>query len=121
MILDWIKTYQDRLVDTATALKGIRRGSRIFIGSACGEPQILVRKLIDIASTLADTEIIHFLDIGEASYTEERFNDNFRHNALFIGASARKAIQEGRADYTPVFLSEIPLLMLRAECISIQH
>jgi len=113
MILDWIKTYQDRLVDAATALKGIRRGSRIFIGSACGEPQILVKRLIDIAPTLADTEIIHFLDIGEASYTEERFNHNFRHNALFIGASARKAIHEGGADYTPVFLSEIPLLMLR--------
>ena len=113
MILDWIKTYQDRLVDATTALKGIRRGSRIFIGSACGEPQILVKRLIDIAPTLADTEIIHFLDIGEASYTEERFNHNFRHNALFIGASARKAIHEGGADYTPVFLSEIPLLMLR--------
>ena len=113
MILDWRDIYQDKLTDATTALMNIKKGSRVFIGSACGEPQLLVKKLIDIAPNLADVEIIHFLDIGKASYTEERFTNNFRHNTLFIGSGARKAIQEGRADYTPCFLSEIPLLMQR--------
>jgi len=113
MMLDWVKTYYERLVDAGTALKKIRRGSRIFIGSACGEPQLLIRKLVELAPFMADSEIIHFLDLGDAAYTEARFNENFRHNALFIGANTRVAIQEGRADYTPVFLSEIPLLMYR--------
>jgi acyl-CoA hydrolase/GNAT superfamily N-acetyltransferase len=113
MILNWHDTYKERLTDARTALSRIRRGSRIFIGSACGEPQLLVQTLIDVAENLAGTEIIHFLDLGIAPYTDEKFNEYFRHNALFIGASTRAAIKEGRADYTPVFLSEIPLLMER--------
>lgn len=113
MILNWRDTYKERLTDARTALSRIRRGARIFIGSACGEPQLLVKTLIDVAGNLADTEIIHFLDLGIEPYTDEKFNESFRHNALFIGASSRAAIKEGRADYTPVFLSEIPLLMQR--------
>ena len=113
MIHDWQTTYHKKLTDARTALSRINRGARIFIGSACGEPQLLVKTLIDVAENLADTQIIHFLDLGIAPYTDEKFDDNFRHNALFIGASTRKAIKEGRADYTPIFLSEIPLLMVR--------
>lgn len=113
MILNWHTTYQSRLTDARTALNRIRKGARVFIGSACGEPQLLVKTLIDVADNLADTEIIHFLDLGIASYTDEKFTEKFRHNALFIGSNTRAAIKEGRADYTPIFLSEIPLLMLR--------
>jgi acyl-CoA hydrolase/GNAT superfamily N-acetyltransferase len=113
MIIDWPDVYQKRLTDARTALSRIRRGSRIFIGSACGEPQLLVRTLLDVAEHLVDTEILHFLDLGIEPYTDEKFDGNFRHNAFFIGASTRSAIREGRADYTPIFLSEIPLLMQR--------
>ena len=113
MMINWHETYKERLMDAGTALSRIRRGARIFIGSACGEPQLLVKTLIDVAPNLADTEIIHFLDLGVASYTDEKYSEYFRHNALFIGSSTRSAIREGRADYTPVFLSEIPLLMQR--------
>jgi acyl-CoA hydrolase/GNAT superfamily N-acetyltransferase len=113
MILNWHTTYQSKLTDARTALNRIRKGARVFIGSACGEPQLLVKTLIDVADNLADTEIIHFLDLGIASYTDEKFTEKFRHNALFIGSNTRAAIKEGRADYTPIFLSEIPLLMLR--------
>lgn len=111
MIMNWQDTYKERLTDAKSALSRIRRGTRIFIGSACGEPQLLVKTLIDVAHNLADTEIIHFLDLGLASYTDEKYNECFRHNALFIGSNTRAAIKEGRADYTPIFLSEIPLLM----------
>ncbi len=113
MIYDWKELYESRLTEAKDALSKIKKGARIFLGSACGEPQLLIQTLIDIAPNLADTEVIHFLDIGSAPYIDEKFNDNFRHNALFIGASTRNAIHEGRADYTPIFLSEIPLLMLR--------
>jgi acyl-CoA hydrolase/GNAT superfamily N-acetyltransferase len=113
MILNWQDIYRERKTDARTALSRIHRGARVFIGSACGEPQLLVETLIDVAKNLADTEIIHFLDLGIAPYTDEKYNENFRHNALFIGSSTREAIKEGRADYTPIFLSEIPLLMLR--------
>ncbi|MDQ5987005.1 MAG: hypothetical protein CSYNP_02741 [Syntrophus sp. SKADARSKE-3] len=68
MILNWRDTYKERLTDAKTALSRIRRGARVFIGSACGEPQLLVKTLLDVAPNLADTEIIHFLDLGIASY-----------------------------------------------------
>ena len=113
MIYDWQVQYQSRLVEPRQALRKIKKGSRIFIGSACGEPQLLVSTLIEMSNTITDAEIIHFLDLGKAEHAQERFDQNFRHNALFIGPSTRAAIKEGRADYTPIFLSEIPLLLLR--------
>lgn len=118
MIYNWKETYESRRTGAKEALSKIKKGARIFIGSACGEPQLLVRTLIDIAPNLADTEVIHFLDVGTTEYIDEKFNESFRHNALFIGWNTRKAIQEGRADYTPIFLSEVPLLMMRGECPS---
>jgi 4-hydroxybutyrate CoA-transferase len=105
---NWHDIYKDRLTDARTALTRIRSGTRIFIGSVCGEPQLLVKTLIDVAQNFADTEIIHFLDLGLTSYTDEKYTEYFRHNALFIGSHTRAAIKEGRADYTPIFLSEVP-------------
>lgn len=113
MILDWPDIYKERLTDAQSALSRIRRGARIFIGSACGEPRLLVKTLLDMAENFADVEIIHFLDLGLTDYTSDMYTEHFRHNALFIGASAREAIKAGRADYTPIFLSEVPVLMQR--------
>ncbi len=113
MILDWPKLYKEKLTDAYSALSRIRRGSRIFIASACGEPQLLVKTLLDMAPSFSDVEIIHFLDLGLTDYTSEMYTEHFRHNALFIGANARAAIKEGHADYTPVFLSEVSQLMQR--------
>ncbi|MCD6570797.1 MAG: GNAT family N-acetyltransferase [Deltaproteobacteria bacterium] len=107
---NWKKYYKDRLLEPQDALSPIRRGSRVFIGSGCGEPQLLVQTLMNMALNLADTEIMHFLTTGKAPYTQERFTSIFRHNAFFVGPSTREAIWEGRADYTPIFLSEVPLL-----------
>ena len=113
MILDWPDVYKARLTDAHSALSRIRRGARIFIGSACGEPKLLVKTLLDMGENFADVEIIHFLDLGLTDYTSEMYTDHFRHNALFIGANAREAIKAGHADYTPIFLSEVPILMQR--------
>jgi acyl-CoA hydrolase/RimJ/RimL family protein N-acetyltransferase len=90
----------------------IHRGDRIFIASACAEPQYLVRALIKYTESYPkaffDTEVIHIWTLGVAPYTEERFKYNFRHNSFFIGNSTRDAVNKGMADYTPVFLSEVP-------------
>ncbi len=113
MILDWRQTYAERLTDAASALSRIRRGARIFIASACGEPQLLVKTLLGMSQNFTDVELIHFLDLGLTDYTSEVYTEHFRHNALFIGANARAAIKAGHADYTPIFLSEVPLLIER--------
>jgi acyl-CoA hydrolase/GNAT superfamily N-acetyltransferase len=112
-MINWQDIYKARLTDAPVALSRIRRGARIFIASACGEPQLLVKTLLDMARNFADVEVIHFLDLGLTNYTTEIYTEHFRHNALFIGANARAAIKEGHADYTPIFLSEVPLLMQR--------
>lgn len=107
---DWQQRYAEKLRTPEQAVATIRRGDKVFIGSGAAEPQVLVKALIESAGRLADTRIMHIMTLGVAPYTEEKFTDQFRHNAFFIGANTRQAVAEGRADYTPVFLSEIPSL-----------
>lgn len=107
---DWRIRWKDKLATREAALSGIPRGARIFIGSACGEPQHLVEGLTERSANMLDTEILHILTLGVAPYTDERFSGRFRHNAFFIADNTRKAVSEGRADYTPVLLSELPTL-----------
>ncbi|MBX7218792.1 MAG: GNAT family N-acetyltransferase [Blastocatellia bacterium] len=108
--LRWKTRYKSKRVTAETAVAGIRRGQRVFIGSGAAEPQLLVMALVKRGFELADTEIIHLQTLGIAPYTDSSFTNVFRHNALFIGPNVRSAVFEGRADYTPIFLSEIPRL-----------
>ena len=105
---DWKTRYRPKVMIREAALSMIQRGAKIFVGSACGEPQYLVEGLAERASALADSEILHILTLGIAPYADEKFSRVFRHNAFFIGDNTRRAVAEGRADYTPVYLSELP-------------
>ena len=95
----------------------IRRGDRLFIGTGCGEPQHLVQALIDYVranpKALFDVEILHVLTLGRAPYTDEAFRYVFRHNSFFLGDDTREAVNRGLADYTPIFLSQVPELFRR--------
>jgi acyl-CoA hydrolase/RimJ/RimL family protein N-acetyltransferase len=95
----------------------IHRGDRIFIGSACGEPQYLVRALINYVEThpkaFFDAEVIHIWTLGYSPYADEKFQHNFRHNSFFVASNSREAVNRGTADYTPIFLSEVPELFYR--------
>jgi acyl-CoA hydrolase/RimJ/RimL family protein N-acetyltransferase len=90
------------------ALAHLRSGMRVFIGSGCAAPQKLVTALAARGRELFDVEVIHILTFGAAEYARRELLANFRHNAFFIGSNVRDAVNEGVADYTPVFLSEIP-------------
>lgn len=105
----WARRYADKVCTPEQAAAVVKHGQRVFIGSGAGEPQLLVEAL-SARADLADTEIVHILTLGVATYAEPRFGDRFRHNAYFIGPNVRQAVNEGRADYTPIFLSEIPAL-----------
>ena len=94
-------------MSAAHAVRRVRSGDHIFIGSGCAEPQNLVRALAE-NEDVVEGEILHILTLGVAPYADPRFPGRFRHNALFIGANVRDAVYAGLADYTPVFLSEIP-------------
>ncbi len=108
MSTHWRDRYADKVTTAEAAIRHIRRGDRIFIGSACGEPQALVRAMVALAPSITDTEIIQLLPIGTAPYTDPRYAASFRANSIFIGNSVREAVAEARADYTPVFLSQLP-------------
>ena len=92
----------------------IHPGDRIFIGTACGEPQYLVQALINYAEghpkAFFDAELIHVWTLGVAPYADEKFKQNFRLNSFFVGDSTRKSVNTGAADYTPIFLSAVPEL-----------
>lgn len=109
--------YPKKFVSEKTIFSNIHPGDRIFIGTACGEPQYLVQALIKYVETnpkaFFDAEVLHIWTLGVAPYTNEKFKRNFRHNSFFIGDNTRDAINRGFADYTPIFLSQVPYLFRR--------
>jgi acyl-CoA hydrolase/GNAT superfamily N-acetyltransferase len=113
MAESWRELYAERRSTLEQALQAVQRGAKVFLGTACGEPHYLVQGLIDRAHLLHDVQVLHFIPLGEAAYTEKRFDMRFRHNAFFVGPNTRDAINQARADYTPVFISEIPDLFRR--------
>jgi len=108
MSTDWHETWAKKLVPAKAAISHIQPGNRVFVGSACGEPQELVRALVDSAGGAEDTEVLNVLTMGVAPYTDPKYADRFRANAFFIGNSMREAVSQVRADYTPIFFSQIP-------------
>jgi len=108
--MNWEATYQQKITDVSTAMQAILPGHRVYLGGGAGVPTRLVQGLIERAPALRRVELTHILTFAESPYARPEFQDNIRVNALFIGSNVRRAVQEGRADFTPVFLSEIPSL-----------
>ncbi|RLF92698.1 acetyl-CoA hydrolase [Thermococci archaeon] len=106
--------YPEKFVKPEQAFKKIHRGDRIFVGTGCGEPVYLINKLVEFVEkspkAFFDAEVLHIWTLGVAPYTDQKFKQNFRHNAFFIGDNTRQAVNKGVADYTPIFLSEVPSL-----------
>ena len=97
----------------ADAVSCIKSGDRVFIHGVAAAPLQLITAMTARADELRDVEIVHLHTEGTAPYAEPQYEDSFRVNAFFVGANVRKAVQEGRGDYVPVFLSEIPALFRR--------
>ena len=108
--MTWMKTYQSRVTTAAEAMKAVRSGDRIFLTGNCSVPQKLMEALVERAPELENVEICHALTIGSSDYVAPEMEGHIRANSLFIGPNVRKAVQEGRADFTPVLLSEFTLL-----------
>ena len=89
------------------ALQCVKSGMRVYIQPGCAEPETLVEALMRRAPEVHDVEIVHMMTMGCAPYVAPEMAGHFRHNAVFIGANVRDAINDGRADYTPIYLSEI--------------
>ena len=108
--MPWDVEYKGKLMNAHDALRCVESGMRVYIHPGCAEPEVLVEALIERAPYVRDVEIVHLMTMGHAPYIAPEMAGHFRHNAMFIGGNVRHAVNDGRADYTPVFLSEIEAL-----------
>src|SRR6516164_5930689 len=105
--MSWARQYLTQLRSPDEALRCVRSGTRVYIQPGCAEPETLFEALTRRAPEVHDVEIVHMMTMGAAPYVAPEMAGHFRHNAVFIGPNVREAINEGRADYTPVFLSQV--------------
>ena len=105
--------YQSRVTTADEAVKVIKSGDRVFLTGNVSVPQTLLAALVKHAPNVRDVEICQALTVGSADYVSPEMEGHLRVNSMFISANIRKAVQEGRADFTPVLLSEFPLLFKR--------
>jgi len=106
----WSTNYQAKLQTAEKALCCVQSGMRVYIQPGCGEPETLVHALLQRAPFVRDVEVVHLLTLGCADYVAPEMAGHFRHNAFFIGGNVREAVNDGRADYTPIHLSEVESL-----------
>lgn len=108
--MDLKELYQSRVVTAQEAVRKINSGDRVFLTGNCSVPQTVLSALVDYAPELQNVEIVQALSIGSADYVSPEMAGHLRVNTMFVSANVRKAVQAGRADFTPVLLSEFTLL-----------
>ena len=113
--MSWIDHYRDKLVTAREAVACVESGMRVYIHPGCAEPEALVEALMGRAPYVKDVEVMHLLTSGTSPYCAPEMAEHFRHNALFVGGNVREAVNDGRADYTPIFLSEVEALFESGE------
>lgn len=108
-----MQNYNKKVVSAQDAVKIIKSGQKIVVHSNTAFPMTLIKALVERKDELTDVELMHVLSVGELPYLKPGMEKSFRHNSFFMGGEARKAVGEGRADFSPVFLFEYPLLFSR--------
>ena len=111
--LSWKEKYKSKVVSSDDALKVVKSGDKIVIQPGCAAPMELIRALVRKKDELMDVLLYHILIVGDLPYLAPGMDKHFKHKAFFIGGNTRKAVNEGRADFIPIFLSEVTMLFKR--------
>ncbi len=106
----WLEDYRRKLVSAAEAVSVIKSGDRVYYGGNAAIPRALVEALALRRDELTGVQLNHVLLLGEDPLSQPGMEGHFRHNSLFVGPADRKAVNDGRADYVPIFLHQIPRL-----------
>lgn len=106
--MNWFELYRDRIKTAEEAVSAIKSEMRVFLTGNCSVPRVVLQALSNYAPALQNVEIVQVLTIGPAHYVAPEMEGHLRVNTLFISDNVRAAVNEGRADFTPCFLSEIP-------------
>jgi acetyl-CoA hydrolase len=107
----WMEIYRSRVTSAEEAVRVVSSGDHVWLHAGCNNPEELVRALVGRSDELEDVEVTHLLTFGAADHVDPRHEKTFRHRSLFVGRNVREAVDDGRADFVPVFLSEIPDLI----------
>lgn len=108
--MSWIDVYRSKLCSSDEAVRCVESGHRVYYGGNAAIPRELIRALARRGPELEDVQLSHVLLLGEDPLSSAEMAGHFRHNSLFVGPADRKAVNEGRADYVPIFLHQIPRL-----------
>lgn len=108
-----LNLYSKKVVSAVDAVKQIKSGDNIVIQPGCGAPMELIRAMVERKDELENVSLYHILIVGELPYTKPGMEKHFQHKAFFIGGNTRQAVNEGRAEFIPIFLSEVPFLFKR--------
>jgi len=114
---DLRKMYPEKFGSEKAIFGSIKLGARMFVHTACGEPQYLLKALVAYIEAYPkaclDAELFQVVSLGVGPYNAAKYKRNFRNNSFFISENTREAINGGEADYTPAFMSEVPSLFSR--------
>ena len=110
--MSWLDDYKHKLTSAGDAVQIIKSGARVYYGGNAAIPWALVRALAERRDELHDVQLNHVLLLGEDPLSAPGMEGHFRHNSLFVGPADRDAVNDGRADYVPIFLHQIPRLFL---------
>lgn len=108
--LSWQEKYKSKVFSSDEALKVVKSGDKIVIQPGCAAPMELIRAMVRKKDDLMGVELYHILIVGNLPYLEPGMEKHFQHKAFFIGGNARKSVNEGRANFIPIFLSEVTML-----------
>jgi acyl-CoA hydrolase len=111
---DWRSVYEEKKTTAEAALGRLQSQQRVFIHMAACAPQALIEALCRRLKALRGVEVLHAINIGPAPYTAPEYAPHCRHNSLFVAGNVRQAVQEGRADFVPIFLHEIERLFIES-------
>jgi len=106
--MNWIEQYKAKLSTAEEAVSPVKSGNRIYLSGNAATPFVLINALAARKDELEDVQVNHVLLTGEDPLSKPGMEHHFRHNSLFVGPADREAINEGRSDYVPAFLFEIP-------------
>lgn len=105
-----LNVYNSKVVTADEAVKNIKSGDNIVVQPGCAAPSELIRALVRRKNDLENITLYHILIVGDLPYVNPGMEKHFKHKAFFIGANTRKSINEGRSEFIPIFLSEVPML-----------
>ena len=109
--MNWLDIYRRHTTTAEEAVRDIRSGDRVWVHPGCNTPVRLIDAMVARAPELEDVEVVHILTLADAPYVNEGMAPHFRHRALFTGGNVRRAVNEGRADFVPIHLHEVPSLI----------